>query len=142
MLASQMGLAYIAEHFYILFWILTHKVNIPGIIESFSIRVIWGCLPWTKIYLKFIFHSQNIKGRLPFTKVFEVIFHLQKYLRSSSIYKIFEVVFHLYNIWGCHPLSNNLRLSSISKLFEVVFHLQNIWGRLPFTKYLRSSSIK
>ena len=40
--------------------------------------------------------TKDIWGRLPFTKIFEVVFHLQKYLRSSSIYK---------NIWGRLPFT-------------------------------------
>jgi hypothetical protein len=62
---------------------------------------------------KFFFQLQNIKGCLPFTKVFEVIFNLQKYLRSSSIYK---------NILDRFPFTKYLRSSSIYKIFEVVFH--------------------
>jgi hypothetical protein len=56
------------------------------------------------------FHLKHIWGRLPFTKIFEVVFRLPKYLRSSSFYK---------GIWGRLPFT---------EIFEVVLHL---WVKPP-----------
>ena len=83
--------------------------------------LIWGCLPFTKIFqfvcpLQKYFRSSSlfkiILGFLPFTKSFEVSSIYKncgvtqtKCLRSSSLYK---------NIWGRLPFKNK---------FEVVFHI-------------------
>ena len=60
-----------------------------------------------------------IWGRLPFTKIFEVIFLLQKYLRFPKY-------------WGRLPFAKILRSSSISQHIKVVFHLPNYSSRLPY----------
>ena len=60
-------------------WTLKWRISTPALIKYNAQKI-----PF-KTYLRSSSIYQNISGRLPFTKVFEVVFNLQKYLRLSCI---------------------------------------------------------
>ena len=96
---------------------------------------IWGRLPFSKL-LEVIFHLQNYLrlpsiykmcwGCLPFTRIFEVVFHLQKYLRSSSIYKISWDHLQIYLLSLCPKFGEILKVEYLSNL--------NLYGQAMFYK--------